>query len=56
MVTGGFYKSGHIIDIDATVNTSVTCKFDLDGSRRDRQVGKTKIYSKEKKLVAQNIR
>lgn len=59
IATGGFYKSAHIMDIDAINNTSLKCKFDLDGSRRDKVVGRTSHYEtftgpnyKEKKLPA----
>ena len=28
IATGAYNKSGHIIDINATMNTSITCNFD----------------------------
>ena len=46
--TGGYNKSGHVIDMTATTNTSIMCKFD---QKRDTPVGGLKVYGKNKKLV-----
>lgn len=48
LATGGYNKSGHVIDINATSNTVVPCIF---GAPRDQAAGKLKVYSKAKRLV-----
>lgn len=48
MATGGYNKSGHVIDINSTSNTVIPCNF---GANRDSQAGKLKVYSKAKRLV-----
>ena len=47
--TGGYNKSGHVIDLNATTNTSISCKFD---EQRDKPVGGLKVYGKNKRLIA----
>ena len=48
LATGGYNKSAHVIDINATSNTVVPCHF---GAARDSPAGKLKIYNKQKRLV-----
>ena len=49
IATGGYNKQGHVIDMNATTNTTITCNF---GARRDAQVGKLKNYEgKQRKHV-----
>ena len=49
--TGAYNKSGHVIDMNATMNTSVVCKFD---QAQDTPVGSLKVYGKNKRLVSAN--
>jgi hypothetical protein len=48
MATGGYNKSGHVIDINSTSNTVIPCNFGLN---RDSAAGKLKVYNKAKRLV-----
>lgn len=48
MATGGYNRSAHVIDINATSNTVVPCNF---GAPRDQAAGKLKVYNKAKRLV-----
>lgn len=50
MATGGYNRSAHVIDVNATSNTVVTCNF---GATRDSAAGKLKVYNKAKRLVTQ---
>ena len=50
MATGGYNRSAHVIDVNATSNTIVTCNF---GAARDQAAGKLKVYNKAKRLVTQ---
>ena len=45
MVTGGYNKSAHIIDMSATSNTVVQCKF---SEKRGSNAGKLKVYNNQK--------
>lgn len=45
MVTGGYNKSAHVIDMNATSNTVVQCKFN---EKRGSNAGKLKVYNKQK--------
>ncbi len=49
--TGGYNKSCHIMDVNATMNQAILCKY---GQRRDSSVGSLKVYNKKKRLVASN--
>ena len=51
MATGGYNKSGHVLDCNATTNTVVNTVF---GADRDSQAGKLRVYSKAKRLVNAN--
>ena len=51
IATGGYNKSAHVIDINATSNTVVPCNF---GAPRDQTAGKLKVYNKTKRLVSQS--
>lgn len=52
IATGGYNKSAHVIDINATTNTVVPCNF---GASRDSTAGKLKVYNKNtKRLVTQS--
>ena len=51
LATGGYNKSGHVIDTSATTNTVVNTVF---GADRDSTAGKLRIYSKAKRLVNAN--
>ena len=42
---------GHVIDMNATTNTSVVCKFD---QARNTPVGSLKVYGKNKRLIKGN--
>ena len=46
--TGGYNRSAHVIDIQATTNTTVNCNFKAE---RDQPAGKLKVYSKNKKIT-----
>ena len=48
MATGAYNKSAHIMDINATSNTSIVCKFDQP---RNQNVGSLKVYNQKKHLV-----
>ena len=49
--TGAYNKSGHVIDMNATMNTSIVCKFD---QAQDTPVGSLKVFGKNKRLVSGN--
>ena len=49
IVTGGYNKSGHIIDITATGNNTLEAKFEF---KRGKQGGKVRKYTGNKKLPA----
>ena len=49
--TGGYNKSGHVVDMNATMNSSIVCKFD---QARDAAVGSLKVYGKNKRLIQGN--
>lgn len=51
MVTGGYNKSAHVIDTNATSNTVVQCKF---SEKRGSNAGKLKVYSKQTQIVSAN--
>lgn len=51
MATGGYNRSGHVLDINATTNTVVNTVF---GAERDSQAGKLRVYGKAKRLVNAN--
>ena len=47
LATGGYNRSGHVIDINATSNASILCKF---GAERDGNATNLNLYSASKKL------
>lgn len=47
IATGGYNRSAHVIDINATTNAVVTCKF---GEKRDTNSMNVTAYSSSKKL------
>lgn len=49
LATGGYNKSCHVMDVNATMNQAIVCKY---GQRRDTTVGSLKVYNKKKRLVA----
>ena len=49
--TGGYNRSGHVMDINATTNTAISCVFRAE---RDSVAGKLKVYGKNKKLLTPN--
>jgi len=48
LVTGGYNKSAHVIDIAATTNTVVQCNYN---PTKNSQAGKLKTYNKQKRVV-----
>lgn len=48
LATGGYNKTGHVLDINATSNTHVPCVFNQPGTswKRDAPAGKLKVYNK----------
>jgi len=52
LATGGYNKSCHVMDVNATMNQAIVCKY---GQRRDATVGSLKVYNKKKRLVASSI-
>lgn len=48
-MTGGYNKSGHIIDINAGHNVTIQANFDL---KKDKPVGQIRKYNANKKLSA----
>lgn len=51
IATGSYNKQGHVLDIGATTNQTVECKYDQP---RDTPVGNLKVYGKKKRLIANN--
>ncbi len=49
IATGAYNKSGHVMDLNCTANSSVCCKFDQTYGT---PVGALKIYGKNKKLIS----
>ena len=49
--TGGYNKSGHVIDLAATTNTSIACKFNV---KKGTAAGSLKVYGKNKRLIVGN--
>ena len=47
LATGGYHRSGHVIDLDATTNTRVSCVF---GEKRDTPTGTVAAYGPGKRL------
>ena len=47
LATGCYNRSGHVIDLNATTNTSIYCKFK---SERDAIAGKLMVYGRNKRL------
>jgi hypothetical protein len=47
IVTGGYNKSGHVMDINGTYNVTLTANFDM---KRGKTAGATKKYTTNKKL------
>jgi hypothetical protein len=47
ILTGGYSKSGHVIDIGFNSNNSIEAKFDL---KRGKTAGKIRKYAPNKKL------
>lgn len=48
IATGAYNKSGHVMDLNATSNQSVVCKFDQSPGT---PVGALKVYNKKKRLI-----
>jgi hypothetical protein len=48
IVTGGYNKTAHIVDTNATMNTSLECNF---VSESGLQAGQTKLYNKNKRIL-----
>jgi|LakMenEpi03Aug12_release.lakeMendotaPanAssembly.Ray.scaffolds.fasta_scaffold351447_1 hypothetical protein len=48
MVTGGYNKSAHVIDINATSNTSIQCNYN---EKHGSKAGKLKVYSQQKETT-----
>ena len=48
LATGGYNRSGHVMDINTTTNTAIPCVFRAE---RDSIAGKLKVYGKNKKLM-----
>ena len=51
IATGGYDRSGHILDVNASSNTVVKTKF---GAERNTSAGLLKIYDKQKKPLSGN--
>ena len=51
MATGGYNKSGHVLDANATTNTVISTQF---GAERDSPAGKLRVYGKAKRLLNAN--
>ena len=49
IATGSYNKSSHVVDIAATTNQTLECKYD---QARDTPVGNLKIYGNKKRLIA----
>lgn len=49
--TGAYNKSGHVIDMNATTNSSIACRFD---QARETPVGSLKVFGKNKRLIVGN--
>lgn len=49
MVTGGYNKSGHVIDLGLGHNNTLEAKFDV---KRGKAAGKLRKYGANKKLAA----
>lgn len=49
ILTGGYNKTGHILDIAGSYNESITANFDM---KRGKTAGTTKKYNNNKKLAA----
>ena len=49
IATGGYNRSGHVMDLNATTNTTLSCTFRAD---RDAVAGKLKVYGKNKKFTS----
>ena len=48
IATGGYNRSGHVLDINTTTNTVIKTVF---GADRDSKAGKLRVYGKAKRLV-----
>jgi hypothetical protein len=48
IVTGGYNKTAHIVDTNATMNTSLECNFVTESGLK---VGQTKLYNKNKRII-----
>jgi hypothetical protein len=48
IATGAYNKSGHVMDLNFTANSSICCKFDQPNGT---PVGNLKVYGKNKKLI-----
>jgi hypothetical protein len=51
IVTGGYNKTAHVIDTNATMNTSIECKFNPESGHK---TGQTSLYNKNKRIVGFN--
>ena len=49
IATGAYNKSGHVMDLHHTSNTSIVCKFNQSNGT---PVGQLKAYNKNKKLIS----
>jgi len=52
LVTGGYDKSAHVMDTNATTNQQVVCKHN---TKRQSQAARLRVYNKNKRLISSSI-